>query len=139
MRCIADVRPTRMRFTLTYSGDLRANARPDHKHHVRRAFHTQLKTLWQQPPLADSRKWFDGPSAKTAINPNRPVGAFRFVPLVSPDLHLGVRGQSTIIDKGGEDGSDLINMITKAGGQITKAGVRSLRRGQITKAALRRH
>jgi hypothetical protein len=77
-----------MRFTLTYSGDLRANARPDHKHHLRKAFHAQLKTLWQQPPLADSRKWFDGSSAKTTINLNRSIGAFRFVPLVSPDLHL---------------------------------------------------
>lgn len=77
-----------MRFTLTYSGDLRANARPDHKHHLRRAFHTQLKTLWEQQPLFDSRKWFDGSSATTTINLNRPIGGFRFVPLVSPDLHL---------------------------------------------------
>lgn len=76
-----------MRFTLTYTGDLRANARPDHKHELRTAFHAQLAMLWKQQPLADERKWFDG-SGKTKINLNRSVGTFCFVPLVSPALHL---------------------------------------------------
>lgn len=82
-----NVRLKTMRFTLIYSGDLRANARPDHKHHLRKAFHSQLKTLWQQQPLADSRSWFDG-SVKSSINLNRRIGGFTFVPLVTPDLHL---------------------------------------------------
>jgi hypothetical protein len=77
-----------MRFTLTYFGDLRANARPDHKHDLRKAFHKQLVTLWQQQPLADSRRWFDGSNNNVSINLNRQIGEFRFVPLVSPELHL---------------------------------------------------
>jgi hypothetical protein len=77
-----------MRFTLTYTGDLRANARPDHKHRLRKTFHAQLRNLWEQQPLADRRHWFDGSNLRTTINLNRRVGSFRFVPLVSPDLHL---------------------------------------------------
>lgn len=77
-----------MRFTLTYSGDLRANARPDHKHDLRKAFHKQLVMLWQQQPLVDNRWWFDGSKSKATVNLNREIGEFKFVPLVSPDLHL---------------------------------------------------
>ena len=47
-----------------------------------------MKTLWQQQPLVDSRKWFEGTSTQTTINLNRRIGGFTFVPLVSPDLHL---------------------------------------------------
>ena len=77
-----------MRFTLTYSGDLRANARPDHKHDLRKAFHQQLLTLWKEQPLVDYRWWFDGSKSKTAVNLIRKIGEFEFVPLVSQDLHL---------------------------------------------------
>jgi len=38
--------------------------------------------------LVDKRKWFDGSNEKTSIDLNRKVGSFRFIPLVSPDLHL---------------------------------------------------
>lgn len=77
-----------MRFTLTYTGDLRANARPDHKHDLRKSFHLQLQKLWQQEPLLDSREWFDGSNKSTSIDLNRRIGSFRFIPLVSPDLYL---------------------------------------------------
>lgn len=77
-----------MRFTLTYSGDLRANGGIKHKHDLRKAFHEQLATLWQQQPLVDYRLWFDGSKSKATVNLNRKIREFKFVPLVSPDLHL---------------------------------------------------
>jgi hypothetical protein len=77
-----------MHFTLIYTGELKANARPDHKHQLRRAFHSQLKVLWQQPPLVDHKQWYDNSKHPNKVNLNRVVGAFRFVPLVSPDLNL---------------------------------------------------
>jgi hypothetical protein len=77
-----------MQFTLTYSGELRANARPDHKHELRKAFHSQLQVLWNQVPLSDYQHWYNPTSKKTTIDLNRRVGPFRFVPLISPDLHL---------------------------------------------------
>ena len=77
-----------MRFTLTYTGDLRANAKPDQKHKIREAFHVQLQTLWNQDPLADHRSWYDGSKPNANVNLNRAVGGFRFVPLVSKDLFL---------------------------------------------------
>jgi len=77
-----------MHFTLIYTGDLKANARPDDKHNLRKAFHSQLKVLWQQEPLVDHKQWYDNSNPATKINLNRSVGPFRFIPLVSPDLHL---------------------------------------------------
>lgn len=77
-----------MRFTLTYTGDLRANAKPQQKHLIREAFHLQLRTLWNQDPLTDHRSWHDGSNPKSKVNLNRYLGPFRFVPLVSKDLFL---------------------------------------------------
>jgi hypothetical protein len=77
-----------MQFTLIYSGELRANSRPDHKHDIRKEFHSQLKMLWKQPPLVDNVRWYDYSSLKEKVNLIRRVGAFKFVPLVSPDLDL---------------------------------------------------
>jgi len=77
-----------MRFTLIYTGDLKANARPDHKHQLRKAFHLQLKTLWQQVPLVDHAEWYSKTETKHKVNLNRRVGPYRFVPLICQDLHL---------------------------------------------------
>jgi hypothetical protein len=77
-----------MRFTLTYTGELKANARPDHKHQLRKAFHSQLKVLWHQEPLVDHHDWYDNSNKKSKTDLNREVGPFRFIPLISPDLHL---------------------------------------------------
>src|SRR6266566_5675063 len=77
-----------MRFTLIYSGELRANGRPGHKHELRRAFHSQLRTLWQQVPLSEHQHWYNPTGKSTSIDLNRKVGPFRFVPLVSPAIHL---------------------------------------------------
>jgi len=77
-----------MRFTLTYTGELKANARPQHKHDLRREFHKQLRVLWQQPPLAAHNHWFTPGLRKTPIDLNRRVPPYRFVPLVSPSIFL---------------------------------------------------
>lgn len=77
-----------MKFTLTYSGELKANGRPNHKHKIRQQFHLQLKNLWGQIPLSDHHHWFNPSKKKTQINLNRKVGDFRFVPLVSTDIYL---------------------------------------------------
>ena len=77
-----------MHFTLTYNGELKANARPQHKHNVRKVFHSQLKTLWQQQPLANCRYWYDGSKPTLPFCLRREVGDFQFVPLISPDLYV---------------------------------------------------
>jgi hypothetical protein len=79
-----------MRFTLTYTGDLKANARPDHKHQLRKEFHSQLRVLWQQEPLVDHQVLYDKSkkAIKVNVDLNRNIESFRFVPLVSPDLYL---------------------------------------------------
>jgi hypothetical protein len=77
-----------MRFTLIYSGDLRANGKPDHKHQIRRCFHAQLAMLWSQLPLSENRSWFTVEADDKSIDLNRPVPPYRFVPLVSSALAL---------------------------------------------------
>lgn len=77
-----------MRFTLIYTGELKSNARPDHKHELRKEFHSQLKFLWQQPPLVDHIGWYESSKRRSNVDLNRKIGEFRFVPLVSPDLNL---------------------------------------------------
>ena len=78
-----------MYFTLTYTGDLKANAGIKDKHKLRKAFHSQLNVLWQQEPLVDHKAFYDKSNkVYRDVDLNRKVGSFRFVPLVSPDLHL---------------------------------------------------
>ncbi len=77
-----------MQFTLTYSGELRSNDRPNHKHDLRKAFHSQLRVLWQQSPLLELQHWYNPSGEKTPVNLNRRVGPFRFVPLVTADLYM---------------------------------------------------
>jgi hypothetical protein len=88
-----------MRFTLTYTGSLKASGRPDHKHDLRKKFHSQLKVLWQQLPLADYKDWYENqdPATPAKVNLNRKVGSFSFVPLVSPDLDLVCELQITML------------------------------------------
>jgi len=70
-------------FTLTYRGTLRPNGDPQHKHDLRRQFHTQLKRLWEvRPKLA--------PGEMSRIIPDVrrpefhiPVRDFSFLPVIS--------------------------------------------------------
>lgn len=41
-----------MNFTLYYNGPLKPNAKPEHKHEIRKEFHKQLVELWRQEPLS---------------------------------------------------------------------------------------
>src|SRR6266516_2402593 len=76
-----------MHFRLFYQGPLKANGTPADKHRIRRVFHSQLKNLWQQPPLADVTKGLNfDPSKGKALGVNR--GAYLCVPLVSQALEL---------------------------------------------------
>ena len=79
-----------MKFTLTYTGKLKANGGPAHKHEIRRKIHPQLKVLWSHPPLDEWQECYlphdPGPNEDTNLNRKRPP--FTFVPLVTPSLQL---------------------------------------------------
>jgi hypothetical protein len=74
-------------FRLTYRGPLKtrkATTKAD-RQTIRRGFHSQLKTLWLQENLAESRKFID-PDREIFdgdINLVRQCGLFKFAPLVS--------------------------------------------------------
>jgi len=80
-----------MKFTLHYSGPLRANGRPDHKHELRRAFHAQLAELWRHEPLSHMKSHLrprDSPDRKPweTVSLLRQLGQYTFVPIVSGEL-----------------------------------------------------
>jgi hypothetical protein len=80
-------------FTLHYRGPLKAasgkNRRKDHKHDLRKHFHKQLKELWTLPQLKDVEDYLEaGPTPQGEIRLRQSVGAFEFVPLVSPRIFL---------------------------------------------------
>lgn len=80
-----------MRFTLHYSGPLRANGRPDHKHELRKVFHAQLAELWRHEPLSGMKRHLrprDSPDRKPWENVCllRQLGNYSFVPVVSGEL-----------------------------------------------------
>jgi len=77
-----------VRFTLHYRGDLKSNRRPADKHRLRKVFHKQLSTLWQQQPLFDQRHFLDRNPKPGNISIIRSVGPFHFAPLICTDLHL---------------------------------------------------
>jgi hypothetical protein len=82
-----------MEFRLIYQGPLPSNGSPAEKHELRRSFHPQLRTLWDQLPLREIKDAgaplgvTTGPdvSQQTLIHP---LGGFRFVPLVNRSLKL---------------------------------------------------
>ena len=51
-----------MKFRLYYRGQLKPNGRPKDKQTLRRAFHPQLKELWNHPPLNELAKDFLDPN-----------------------------------------------------------------------------
>lgn len=76
-----------MEFTLHYRGNLKGNGGPKDKQALRRHFHVQLKSLWQQLPLSDMHKFIDDmPCSNTSII--REKHGFKFVPLVCEKLNL---------------------------------------------------
>jgi hypothetical protein len=82
-----------MRFTLHYSGPLRANGRPEHKHDLRRAFHVQLAELWRHEPLSGMRNLLlppDSPDRRRGetVCTIQARGPFTFAPLVASELRF---------------------------------------------------
>ena len=100
-----------MQFRLTYEGELKPtgnNTRnSSHKHEIRRAFHPQLKALWEtninlrslaETPLGLYRDPFpikinktedpDTRSLLQYISDNYPLEDYRFVPLVTREMSL---------------------------------------------------
>lgn len=76
-----------MEFRLTYRGELKGNGDPRHKHDLRRQFHLQLAELWKQTPLVNRPELAAAtpPAGKVSLSMAR--GPFRFVPLVSTEIH----------------------------------------------------
>lgn len=78
-----------MEFTLLYDGPLKANGTTKQKQEIRRSFHPQLKTLWQQLPLKGLQtKLLKEEPKNGEISILRKVGKFTYVPLVSEKLNL---------------------------------------------------
>jgi hypothetical protein len=87
-------------FTLYYQGRLKANGGRKHKHQIRQYLHGQIKELWNQPPLNEHRSLIDDSVEPAGIGGNvivtksvrasvrRPVGAYNFAAVVSPEIHL---------------------------------------------------
>ena len=81
-----------MRFTLSYEGELKTGAKVESKHTRRRAFHTQLKRLWQvHPTLSNWHLPVDQHQVAPAQDVLRGKHAkfgFEFIPLVTRDLSV---------------------------------------------------
>ena len=90
-----------MQFRLTYEGELKSNAGPKHKHEIRRAFHPQLRALWDMHPYLKVAT----ASVETNPSPDRKFKrlhnslrehlalsymrmGYSFVPLITADLSL---------------------------------------------------
>ncbi len=89
-----------MRFTLFYRGPLKSNRGPADKQAIRRQFHTQLKCLWSQPPLANYSKWLEAQPNGNEISLIQKVGQFQFAPLVSDKIHMVVELDITMLRPG---------------------------------------
>jgi hypothetical protein len=98
-----------MDFCLRYKGPLPANSGPREKHTIRRAFHPQLRALWNEHPLLAGSSTIpliglrESTSAGDEADPQNPFvratrtewiaskhrrGAFYFTPLVTKELEL---------------------------------------------------
>lgn len=93
-------------FTLSYSGPLRPNGDRLQKHILRRAFHAQLRYLWDNPP-----KLAPGILSRVRPAPNDPsfhvpVGGFRFLPVISETGVNGAEVEITILRR--EAGGSII-------------------------------
>ncbi len=76
-----------MRLMLHYRGPLKANGGIAHKHDLRRLFHSQLKTLWEQKPLSESPELLRPRVREGEYSLLRPLAGFTFVPLVTAEMN----------------------------------------------------
>lgn len=94
---------TTVHFRLTYEGELlpstKSNPRASHKQSIRKKLHGQIKRLWElypnlqamTHPLPDGFVSVNAPKPTNMIEylaSNRPLGDYRFVPLMTEELNL---------------------------------------------------
>jgi hypothetical protein len=77
-----------MEFSLLYQGPLKSNGATTQKQEIRRVFHPQLKSLWQQIPLNSFHEFLQENPPQGKISILKKVGVFTFAPLVSESLRL---------------------------------------------------
>ena len=111
-----------MEFRLTYEGQLKSDGSPKHKHEIRRAFHPQLRALWDMHPYLKTAP----ASVEASAGPNRKFErvndslrehhalsyarlGYNFVPLVTKDLSLSC-------------GLDILFLRPSMPGEIMKSG-----------------
>jgi hypothetical protein len=97
-----DAKERSMQFRLTYEGELLSNGHAQHKHEIRKAFHPQMRRLWDiVPGLKEMRN-----PVLDLVEVNRPPDRsrvehlaeefsrnnYRFVPLVTRDLGISFCG-----------------------------------------------
>jgi hypothetical protein len=77
-----------MEFTLFYQGELLKTKKVtvEEKQRLRRHFHSQLKVLWQRPPLLTNHS--DGNRWEQPFWLVKEIGNFRFVPLIIRTMHM---------------------------------------------------
>ena len=83
-----------MEFVLHYRGELKPNGGAQDKHHIRKIFHPQLKTLWDQPPLKHFREILHPSEKYTVI---RKLGDFTFAPLFAQHLNFLAELEITLL------------------------------------------
>ncbi len=105
-----------MEFSLLYQGALKSNGTCTQKQQIRRAFHPQLKALWQQPPLNSFHEFVIEDPSRGNVSILRKVGDSIFAPLVSEGLKLSpeldiifLRSEApgSLITQGGDIGDRL--------------------------------
>lgn len=77
-----------MEFSLLYQGSLNSNGTPTQKQEIRRVFHPQLKSLWQQTPLNSFHEFLQENPPEGKISILKRVGDFTFAPLVCESLNI---------------------------------------------------
>ncbi|MFQ5914763.1 MAG: hypothetical protein ACE5JS_16470 [Nitrospinota bacterium] len=93
-----------MEFRLVYRGPLKANGSVDDKQKLRRAFHGQLRELWNQLPLKEITEFLKAKPAARKISLIHPIDTFQFAPLVSARINL-ICGLNILFLRPGEPGS----------------------------------
>jgi hypothetical protein len=72
-----------MEFTLVYQGILKTNGNAKQKQEIRRAFHPQLKALWQYPPLDTMQGLLQENPSKKNTSVIKNVGPFQYATLIN--------------------------------------------------------
>ena len=86
-----------MQFRLVYQGSLRSNGNATHKQEIRRAFHPQLRHLWDERPLNGFRTRLEDAPQDGEASVIKTVGAFRFAPLICDEVSLLAELNVTIL------------------------------------------